>query len=85
MKVVWNTCDKELGDEIKSVNENYFKDSLENFQKSFPIREIHVKYLEKNCIVTSILYSYRYRNIDIGIVSTINHTIFKTNSSFKMK
>ena len=25
MKVVWNTCDKELCGEIKSVDENYFK------------------------------------------------------------
>ena len=48
MKVAWNTCDKELGNEIKSVNENYFKISLENFQKSLPIHEIYVKYLQKN-------------------------------------
>ena len=34
IKVVWNTCDKELGAERKSVNDNYFKSSLENFQKS---------------------------------------------------
>ena len=34
MKVVRNTCDKELGREMKFVNENYFKSSLENFQKS---------------------------------------------------
>ena len=34
MKVVRNTCDKELGSEMKFVNENYFKSSLENFQKS---------------------------------------------------
>ena len=33
---------------MKSVNENYFKSSLENFQKSLPIHEIYVKYLEKN-------------------------------------
>ena len=25
MKVVWNTCDKELDDELKFVDENYFK------------------------------------------------------------
>ena len=48
MKVVWSTCDKELGDEMKSVTENYFKSSLENFQKSFAFRETYVRYLEKN-------------------------------------
>ena len=37
MKAVWNTCDKELGDKMKFVNENYFKSSLENFQKSLPL------------------------------------------------
>ena len=31
-KYLW--CDKELDVEMKSVNENYFKSSLENFQKS---------------------------------------------------
>ena len=48
MKVVWNICDKELGGEIKSVNENYFKSSLEYFRKSLSFREIYGKYLEKN-------------------------------------
>ena len=33
MKDIWNTCDKELDDEIHFVNENYFKSSLENTQK----------------------------------------------------
>ena len=33
MKFVWNTCDKELG-EMKSVNENYLKSSLENFKSN---------------------------------------------------
>ena len=34
MKVVWNICDKELGGEMKYVNENYLnKISLANFQK----------------------------------------------------
>ena len=28
MKVVWNTCDKELGGEIKSACETYSKRSL---------------------------------------------------------
>ena len=42
MKAVWNTCDKELRDEMKFVNENYFKSSLENFQKSLPFGEIYV-------------------------------------------
>ena len=44
MKVAWNTCDKELGGEMKSAYENYFKSSLENFQQSLPLREIYVKY-----------------------------------------
>ena len=42
--------DKELGGEMKSVRETYFKSSLENFQKSLPFKEIYVKYLEKNSI-----------------------------------
>ena len=50
MKVVSNTCDRELGSEIKSGSENYFKNSLENFQKPLPFRDIYVKYLEKNII-----------------------------------
>ena len=50
MKVVWNTCDRELGREMKSVNENHFKSSLKNFQNSLPFREISAKYLEKNSI-----------------------------------
>ena len=32
--------------EMKSVNENYFKSSLENFQKSLNFVEIYVKYLD---------------------------------------
>ena len=56
MKVVWSTCDKERGDEMKSVTENYFKSSLENFQKSFAFRETYVRYLEKQFI--GIVYSY---------------------------
>ena len=36
MKVVRNTCDKELGGEMKSAYENYFKNSLENLQKFTP-------------------------------------------------
>ena len=28
MKVFWNTCDKELGGELKSAYENYSKSSL---------------------------------------------------------
>ena len=52
MKDAWNTCDKELGGEMKSINEklDYFKSSLENFQKSLPFQEIDLKYLEKNSI-----------------------------------
>ena len=50
MKVVWNTCDEELGGEMKFVNENYFKSSLENFQKSLSFREICVKYSKKNSV-----------------------------------
>ena len=36
--------------EMKSVNENCFKSSFQNFQKSLTFREIDVKYLEKNSI-----------------------------------
>ena len=43
MKVVWNTCDKELDDDIKSVNENYFKSSFKNFKKSLSLKETYVK------------------------------------------
>ena len=50
MKVFSNTCDKELGGEMKSAHKNYFKSSLENLQKPLPFREIYVKYLEKNSI-----------------------------------
>ena len=45
-----NTRDNELGGEMKSAYENYFKSSLENLQKSLPFREIYVKYLGKNSI-----------------------------------
>ena len=38
MKVVWNTCHKELGGEMKSFEEICFKISPENFQKSLPFR-----------------------------------------------
>ena len=44
MKVVRNTCDKELDGEMKSVNENCFESSLENFQKLLPFRDIYGKY-----------------------------------------
>ena len=43
MKVVWSTCDKELGGEMMSANENYFKILLENLQKWLHFREIYVK------------------------------------------
>ena len=54
MKVVWNTYHKELGGEMKSVNENYFKSSIENFQKSLHFREMYVR--QKQYI--GIVYSY---------------------------
>ena len=58
-------------------NENYFKSSLENFQKSLPFRKNvystyfillveYVKYLDKNSIV--LVCYYRYRYTDIGMV-----------------
>ena len=50
IKVVWNTSDKELAGEIKTTQENYFKSSLENFQKSLRFKKIYVKYSEKNSI-----------------------------------
>ena len=49
MKVFCNTCGKELSGEMNCAYENYFKRSLENFQKSLP-REICVNYLEKNSV-----------------------------------
>ena len=56
IKVVRNTCYKELGSEIKSDNEKYLNESsLVNFQKSIPFRKTYVKYLEKK------QYSYRFR------------------------
>ena len=63
MKVVWNTCDKERGGEIKSPKKNYLKSSLENFQKSLPYWEIYVKYLEKNnrqIYIIAMLLSFLY-------------------------
>ena len=33
MKVVWNTCEKQLGGEMKSFYQKYFKNSIENFLK----------------------------------------------------
>ena len=59
MKVAWNTCDKELGGEMKSVKENCLnKSSLVNFQNSLRLGKIYVKYLEKNSIAIDIVYSY---------------------------
>ena len=59
MKVAWNTCDKELGGEMKSVKENCLnKSSLVNFQNSLRLRKIYVKYLVKNSIAIGIVYSY---------------------------
>ena len=55
MKVVWNTCNEELGSDMKPAIENYFKSSLENFQNSLPFREIYQKYVEKNDVVIGIL------------------------------
>ena len=44
---------------MKSVKENYLnKGSLENLQNSLPLREIYVKYLEKNSIAIGIVYNY---------------------------
>ena len=31
VKAAWNTCDKELGNEMKPDYENYFKSSFEDF------------------------------------------------------
>ena len=69
MKVV--CCLKELGGEMKSVNENYFKRSPGNFQKSLTFGEIYVKYLEKISIVTGVLLQVRYIDIGIGYYSYI--------------
>ena len=45
MKVIRNSCDKELGCEMKSANENYLKSSLKRLQKSLPLRGIYVNYI----------------------------------------
>ena len=60
MKVVRNTCDKEIGREMKSFNENYVnKTSLVNFQKYIlHFREIYVKYSEIKSTAIGIVYSY---------------------------
>ena len=55
MKVVWNICSEELDGEMKFVNENCFKSSLENFQKSLRFRETYVKYIGRNSTVIVIL------------------------------
>ena len=54
MKVVRNTCDKELDGEMKSVNENCFESSLENFQKLLPFRDIYGKYQRKTVYSVSV-------------------------------
>ena len=51
MEVVWNTCDKELGGEIKSIYENYSKSSLSESHSL--LEKIST---EKQCI--GIVYSY---------------------------
>ena len=64
MKVVWNTCDKELGREMKSTCENYSRSSLKNFLNSLPFRETYIKYLEKSSIKVyflAILLSFDYQ------------------------
>ena len=60
MKVVRNTCDKEIGGEMKSFNKHYVnKTSLVNFQKYIlPFREIYVKYSEIKSTAIGIVYSY---------------------------
>ena len=60
MKVVRNTCDKEIGREMKSFNENYVnKTSLVNFQKYIlHFREIYVKYSEIKSTAIGIVFSY---------------------------
>ena len=56
--------------EIKSVDGNYCKWSLKNFQKSLSFREIYVKYLGKNCIAMGIS-CYRCRYISMNIVHNL--------------
>ena len=52
-----NTCDKELGDEIKFVNENKFINSLENIQKSLPFIDRSLCQIFKEKQFTGIVYS----------------------------
>ena len=61
MKIVWNTCKKELG-ETKPVNamKTSTKSLFENFQsQQHPFREIYVKYFEKSSIqFMALLHSF---------------------------
>ena len=50
INVVWNTCDKDLGDEVKSACEIISKSSVEKFQKLLPFREIFCKIFRESSI-----------------------------------
>ena len=55
MRVFWNTCEKELGYEMKSVNEVCQWKLLQKFTWKLPKvtpfkRNLCIKYLEKNSI-----------------------------------
>ena len=57
MKVVCNTCYKELGGKMKPVNVKFFKSSLENFQTSLNFKETLCEvYREKQ--YTDIVYNW---------------------------
>ena len=50
VNVVWNTCDKDLGGEVKFAYETISKSSVENFQKLLPFREIFCKMFRESSI-----------------------------------
>ena len=58
MKVVRNTCRRELG-EMKSVNavKTTTKSAFENFQRQLLFTEIYLKYLEKKKKKKQFIYS----------------------------
>ena len=58
MEVVCNICDKEL------VTNTSIKIYFANFQNSLPLREIYIKYSEKNSIAIGIAYSYIFRFLE---------------------
>ena len=57
MKFAWNTYERK-SDRMKSVNENYYEESIWKLQKQLNFREIYV--ISEN-IVCSLKYGIAYR------------------------